>query len=425
VPDLTDAILPRLLSGRLTDLDLGPRAVIPAYDGLSILNLPASLCRWLGAEPLPHPPLVVPALDDLADGIRQVVVVLIDALSFERFQRWADGPLRGLRQLGQEGLFFPVTSVTPSTTSAAIVSLWTGRSPAEHGVLGYELFLKELGLVTNMITLAPAAIDGPAASVASLLPEMALPVPTLGSHLAAAQVEAHAFLPKAICGSGLSLMHLAQVRVHGYDATADLWGRVRALAEARLDRPRLLYVYYPEVDTISHRWGPDSEQVSTDLGTFTQVLSERFVEALDGPARRQTLLLIVSDHGQVSSTPDPHYEARNHPELTRRLHVAPCGESRLAYLYIRPGQTEAVAEYFERAWPSGFRMLHSDHALAAGLFGPGRPAGCAADRLGDRLVLAQGPAYLWSKDRANNMRGRHGGLSREEMLIPVLAARLG
>lgn len=425
MPDLSDSCLPQLLAGRLPDLDLGREAVCPAYGGLSILNLSASVCRWLGAPDLPHPPLAVAALDDLAGGARQVILTLVDAVSFDRFRRWADGPARGLRRLAQDGLLFPVTSVVPSTTSAALVSLWTGRSPAEHGILGYELFLKEHGLVANMITLTPAALNEPGLlSRAGFQPEAALPVPTLGAHLAAAGVEAHAFLPQEICGSGLSRMHLTHTTLHGYSAPADLWGSLRALAETRLDRPRLIYAYYPEVDTLSHRWGPDSEQAESDFGTFAQTLLHRFVEAFDGACRRQTLLVILSDHGQVASTPDPHYEVHSHPDLLRRLHVLPCGESRLAYLYMRPGQTEAVAEYFERAWPGGFRMLPSDHALAAGLFGPGRPAACAADRLGDRIALAQGAAYLWSPDKANAMRGRHGGLSREEMLVPILAVRL-
>ena len=103
--------------------------------------------------------------------------------------------------LVRRGTLGALTSVVPSTTSAALTSLWTGRSPAEHGVLGYEVFLKEYGLVANMITHAPASYEGEVGSLqhAGFDPESFLPVPTIGPHLAAAGIESHAFLHAKDC----------------------------------------------------------------------------------------------------------------------------------------------------------------------------------------------------------------------------------
>ena len=129
----------------MAGLDLGVDAIYPAYDGVSLLNLPTSLCRWLGAPDLAHPPLDVPELDKLAEGAKQIVVTLIDAVSYERFRRWIDGAAPELNPEAENCLLVPLTSVVPSTTSAVLTTLWTGRSPAEHGILGYELFLKGHG----------------------------------------------------------------------------------------------------------------------------------------------------------------------------------------------------------------------------------------------------------------------------------------
>ena len=40
------------------------------------------------------------------------------------------------------------------------------------------------------------------------------------------------------------------------------------------------------------------------------------------------------------------------------------------------------------------------------------------------IVLSHGDNYLWWADKDDFMLGRHGGLHREEMLVPLLAARL-
>src|SRR3972149_32505 len=107
--DLTQTILPTLRLTRIPDLDLGPSAIFPASGGLSILNLPAT----------PPPPRGGAGRDGLAGGARQVVVVLIDAVPFERFRSAMDHPPALLRALERDGVFAPLPSVLPSTTQSA------------------------------------------------------------------------------------------------------------------------------------------------------------------------------------------------------------------------------------------------------------------------------------------------------------------
>ncbi len=224
MPDLTSTILPVLESHRMAGLDLPADSLLPHYSGLSILNLAASLEHWLDLPPGPHPRLQVDALESLARGARQVVVCLLDALSLSRFTRWIADPAHPLRPLVDDGLLAPLTSVVPSTTTSALTTLWTGRSPAEHGILGYELLLREYGLIANMITLAPAAFDNQRGLLerAGVRPPSLLPMPTLGTRLLQADVEAHAFIGNSIRSSGLSRMHYADTHLHGFGSPADL-----------------------------------------------------------------------------------------------------------------------------------------------------------------------------------------------------------
>jgi hypothetical protein len=219
-------------------------------------------------------------------------------------------------------------------------------------------------------------------------------------------------------------MHLAGAKSHGYATLADLWTGVRELVQLRSGERRLLWVYYGEVDALSHRYGPGSEQAEAELGAVLEAFQRVFLERLPAEHRRQTLVVFLSDHGQIATRKDLQFELSSHPSLARRLHLQPTGENRFAYLYIRPGQVEAVTETFARTWPDAFRLVPSDHALEAGLFGPGAPASFALDRLGDRIAVAQGSAYLWWAPKENVLIGRHGGLSPDEMLVPLLAARL-
>ncbi|MGB2895179.1 MAG: alkaline phosphatase family protein, partial [Anaerolineales bacterium] len=233
-----------------------------------------------------------------------------------------------------------------------------------------------------------------------------------------------AFLHYSISGSGLSRMHYRDVQLHTFGGIPDLWIGVRRLADQPIRKKRYIWVYYGGVDGLSHRHGPDSEQAQADFASFTSSMMEDFVRQVSPEAGAKTLLLLFADHGQITTHKDPHFELRNHPDLTQRFHILPTGENRLAYLYLRPGHDEAVNEYIKNTWPGSFTTIPSDHALKAGLFGPGLPARLSPDRLGDLTVLTHGDSYLWWADKENPLIGRHGGLSSEEMLVPLLAARL-
>jgi hypothetical protein len=94
------------------------------------------------------------------------------------------------------------------------------------------------------------------------------------------------------------------------------------------------------------------------------------------------------------------------------------------YLFIRPGQTDNVRSYFDQTWPGQFVFLDPSEAVAKGLFGPGNLHPHLAERLGDLIVAARNDAYLWWADKENPFVGRHGGLSADEMIVPLLSVEL-
>jgi len=427
MPDLTPELLPILNGYRLPDLNLGDEFIYPHYEGGSILNLPSSLCRLLGAPEIGPAPLLPQYTSSLGDGFQCVVLVVMDALSFHRLKRWiANGNLPAWSKLAQDGVLSPLTSITPSTTSAALTTLWTGRSAAEHGIVGYEMWLKEYGLVVNSILHAPMSFQGDAGSLrrAGFTPENFLPLPTLGEHLADHGIQTYAFQHHSIVRSGLSQMFFRNVAVHAFNTPADLWVNVRDLVEGRSTGRQFIWVYWGEVDYLSHLYGPDDERTTEEFSIFSAAFERIFLNRLSASARRDTLVILIADHGQVTTRPDPYYDLRSHPSLTRRLHILPTGENRLAFLHVRPGQREAVREYVERTWPGQFYFLDSAFAASAGLFGPGKPHADLPNRMGDLTLLARGEAYLWWSNKENHLFGRHGGLSPDEMLVPFLAARL-
>ncbi len=426
--DLTETLLPKLLQHRLPGLDLGANFVYPAYHGYSILNIPASICRWLGASPIAGAPLA-DEIEGSFNGqeFQRVILVILDALGFERLQRWlGDGAAPVWGELAQSGLLAPLTSITPSTTSAAITTFWSGRSPTEHGVTGYEMWFKEYGVVGNTITHSAATFlnDPGGLERAGYNPQETLPFPVMGPHLAAQGIPTYVLQHASILHSGLSRTVLKDVNLRRYFTASDLWINLRSLIEQHPTQRLYAYAYWSELDTLSHAYDPDDERCLAEFNQFSAAFERLFLDKLNPALRKGTLLILTADHGAVSTRPDPFYDLHNYAGLTRRLHLQPTGENRLAYLHIRPGQVEAVREFIARTWPNQFALVDSSYAAECGLFGPGAPHPGLHDRLGDLIVAAKGAAYLWWANKENQVYGRHGGLDPQEMLTPFLAVGL-
>jgi len=356
---------------------------------------------------------------------RQVILLVVDGLGLDKLSRFVQAGRTGdarftlWDKLLVEGTLLPLTSVVPSTTATALTSLWTGRTPAEHGVLGYEMWLKEYNLSANMITHTPASYRGDVGGLqrAGFDTATFLPVPTLGPHLAASGIRAHAFQHFSIAFSGLSAMLFPMVDVYPFQTLSDLWVSLPAHLKAHAHERAFTYVYWGELDELSHRHGPNDLRVELEFANFTALVSY-FIEELKG-GRGDTLLLMTADHGHLDTPKSPRFELRNHPELASCLHMLPTGESRFAYLHVKPGCERKVQDYLQRALPGQFVLLPSEAVRASGLLGGGRAHPGLADRTGDYTLIAQDSAYLWWANKENNMLGRHGGMSMIEMTIPL------
>jgi len=426
--DLTPQLLPRLENHQLSGLNLPAEFIAPNYQGQSILNIPASLCYWMGAPGLGEVPLIPEILDPLGNGIRRVILILMDALALHRLQQWmADGTTPVWSSLVQDGLLAPLTSISPSTTSAALTTLWTGRSPASHGIMGYEVWLKEYGIVTNMILHAPMSFrsDIGSLSKAGFDPKVFLSLPTLGQHLHRHGITPYAFQHRSIAHSGLSQMFQRKVGIYGFQSAADLWISLHQMIESVPDERQYIWTYWGEYDGLSHHHGPDDERARAEFAHFSLAFEKYFLNALNPHTRKDTLVILTADHGQIHTPLVANNSLKQHPMLDYRLHIMPTGENRMSYFYLRPGSEAFVCDYLQTNWPQGFTILTRDEALSVGIFGPGPHHPGLGDRIGDLIVFAQGDAYLWWADKDDFMLGRHGGLHREEMLVPFLGARLG
>ncbi len=412
------------------------QSVFPEYTGRGLANLGATLCRLFGApdegllSPL-DPEALPPAL---LDGVELVVLVLVDGLGMGQLQRAiaaGDAPTlaRLIDQACQgEGSLATLTSVFPSATMSALASVNTGVAPAQHGILGWTLYLPEFGQVAEMARWGP--VDVPGASYQDPQygghdPVAFLGVSTVYQRLAAAGVASFIVNPREYRGSALSRMLFNGAQEVDYSSGPGLAVNLeRLLALGQPGARSYIYVYYSGVDAAAHLFGPRSAEHAAEIATVDFWLGR--VLARRRPTGR-TLFLLTADHGHVFTPPANTLFTDTCPGLKWRLAALPSGERRLLYLHARDGAVELVREAAQQCWGQAACLVPTSQALAAGLFGPGEPSEAARRRMGDLLVVARGDWQFTlapKPDRpAKLFFGNHGALDPEEMLVPLLAWR--
>jgi len=417
--DITSPELDRLLSEN--------DHILPRYEGRSIVNIADSICRWMDIPTFGMGPLQGEITRQVEGPYQRVVLVLIDAVSYHHFKTWQTALSEpGTLPFLQQGSLNAITSIAPSTTCAALTSLWTGQPACRHGISGYEMWMKEFNMAVNMISHRPARFRSGESSLtlAGFRPQSFLPLPTLGTHLNTHDIPAHIFQHHSILHSGLSQTFLHEVKRHGINTPADLWISLHELLEAETGRPMVVAAYWGAVDGFLHQYGPGDQRPEKEFAGFLTHLQRNFLDELSPEARKETLLLITADHGQIATPKNPHYRLDQHPQLAEMLHLLPTGENRLAYFHIRPGKVRAVQNYIQETWPEQFQCYPSRTLTDQGLFGPRPYHPRWHSRVGDLTMIANHDAYLWWPAEENDMLGRHGGLSRREMLVPFFTLPL-
>ncbi len=425
---LSTSYLKNLQTYKIQNLHLEDEFIHPNYLEQSIFNVPSSICKLLNVPEMGSPALRKDILDPLGEDIENVIFILADAVAFHRIEKWMrENDSLVWNQFQESGVFAPLTSISPSTTSAATTTFWTGSPPAQHGIAGYEVWLREFGVTANMILHKPITYGGHSGGLklAGFEPETFLPVEKFGTHLKTHGVEAHSFQHYSILNSGLSNSFLHDASLHGTSTFPDIWISLREMLESTKGQKTYSWVYWGDYDGSAHFFGPDDERPVADFKNFSDAFEEYFLGRIDRELKEGTVVILGADHGQITTDKEAdHFDLKNHHDFKKLLHMNPTGENRLAYLHVRPGKVDAVNAYIEKAWPAQFSVLNSAEALENGLFGPGPIHENMKSRIGDLTLVAKGDAFLWWANKANPLAGRHGGLSAEEMLVPFLAMRL-
>jgi hypothetical protein len=250
-----------------------------------------------------------------------------------------------------------------------------------------------------------------------------LGVPTIYQRLAALGIPSHIVNPVEYLGTALSRMLFAGAQDAPYRAASGLSLALERVLSSLEEG--FVYAYHPGLDTTSHLNGPLSPEHNSELA-LVDFLIGRWLDRTNGDGR--TLVLLTADHGHLFTPAANTLFVDQERDIVQHLRSSPTGERRMLYLHAKPDHVEGLRQAAERHWGHVAQVVPSAEALASGLFGPGEPGEPARRRAGDFILFARDAWQMTFTPRPERplkeFNGNHGGLTPDEMHVPLLAWRV-
>jgi len=400
----------------------------PQYESRCFSNIPQTVKALLtGSERPSLPPEV---FGRLPQKYETVIVFFADSFGWRFFEKYGDDyPF--LQHLTRRGVVSRLTSQYPSTTPVHVTTIHTGLPPGQSGIFEWQYYEPQLDtIITPLLfsfagtmkrdTLKPTGID----------PKKLYPTGTIYQELKRHGITSYLFQHRDYTPSTFSDVVFAGAEVRPYKTLPEALANLGDL----LARPRstsYIFVYYDPIDTICHTYGPDSPQAEAEIDTFLTVMDRLFRQKLAGRLKN-TLFMMIADHGQMAVDPETTIYLNLRPEFsgleqyfkTNRKGelIVPGGSPRDMFLYIKEGLLEEARAFLARRLAGRAEVWPVPEMIEQGFFGPPPISPAFLGRVGNLVILPYANEAVWwyEKDKfEQNMYGHHGGLTPEEMEIPI------
>ena len=361
----------------------------PNYDR-SILSIASSVLNHFGVKDCQHKTL--PEFDELlSKDYKNIIVMLFDGLGTSTLKYHLEE-----NDFLRKHHVTDISSVFPSTTVAATISIMSGYSPAECGWLGWDLYFEEIGENVAVFRNTLQRNGEPAAKFN--VAHKYIPVKSIIKRIEEVNGRRSAY-----CVSFFSKYRSKSVE--------DICKTVYKLSKKR--KRKYIYAYWHQPDGAMHGHGVTSKEAHEQILHINREV-EKLCSKLEN-----SLVIITADHGLCDSV---NLFLEDYPEINSMLKFPPSIEpSRALSLFVKDGMKDDFKIEFNKLFGDDFRLMTKEGVFAENILGFGEPHPRTYDFVGDYIAVATGNKSLFTEREEHEFIGVHAGLTEDEMTVPFIA----
>jgi predicted AlkP superfamily pyrophosphatase or phosphodiesterase len=393
-----------------------PNFIQPRYDSNGFAGIPQRISEKLGSG-----------------KYDAVVLFLIDGFGWRFFEKFQQEVF--LERIIKQGNVEKLTSQFPSTTAAHMTTIHSGMPVGEHGVFEWYFYEPTLDEVIAPLLFSYAGTSQrDTLKPSGIIAKQLFPKTNIYRTFKQQGIQASVFQHREYTPSTYSDILFKGAKSIGFRTLPE--ALVNLASELKeIERPAYYFLYFDRIDGIGHEYGPESDQITAEITNFLMTMETVFTGAMQGNKKR-ILFMLSADHGQVETDPEASIYLNRDPsfhgiEKFLRLNhagepIVPAGSARDFFLYVKPEALDEADDFLARRLAGKAEVRKVKEMISEGYFGPSISAQFHS-RVGDLVILPYGGEAVWWYEQnkfEQKFRGHHGGLTKQEMEIPLLSWEL-
>lgn len=373
--------------------------VYPDYKNC-ILNTITSILKYYNVE-TKHDSL--PILDKMLNkNYKNVVLVILDGMG-EHI----------LNNISPDGYFAKnkvakLTSVYPSTTTAAITTYYSGKPPYETGWIAWSQYFKEYGRALDTLTRRESyfreEIRNPKIDVYKEI----INYETVFERIekASPNIKAYEIMP--------AYAEVKAKRSLRADNIEDICEDIKDICQNNGEKFILAYLDNP--DGLLHKYGCNSEEAK-EMIIDAEKQIERLCKSLE-----DTIVIVSADHGHKDI--NKAYTLLDYPEIQDCLIMPPSLESRVIAFWVKEDRKKDFEKIFKQEFDGEFLLFTKEEFLAKNFLGFGEKHKKIDDFIGNYIALSISDAMIrletFLVEGKPVKKSTHCGLTKDEMEVPLI-----
>lgn len=305
-----------------------------------------------------------------------------------------------------------VTSVYPSTTTAALTTYYAGKPPYETGWVAWSQYFKEYGRALDMLSHKESYkgenIKGARIDVFKEIVNYTLIFEQIEN--ACSGVKAYEITP-----SYSDKRSNRSIRADNID-------QVIENIEMLCDNPneKFILAYCDNPDGLLHKYGTDSIEARAYIKE-----TEKKIETMCKNLGEDTIVIISADHGHKNI--EQAYTLLEYPEIQECLILPPSLESRAISFWVKENMKEQFKERFKKEFGKEFLLMPKEEFLSKNMLGVGKKHPKIDDFIGNYIALSISSSIIrletFLAEGKPVKKSTHCGLTKEEMEVPVIVIK--
>lgn len=302
-----------------------------------------------------------------------------------------------------------LTSVYPSTTTAAITAYYSGKVPYETGWIAWSQYFKEYGRAIDMFSHKESYMGEEIKNNLDIFKSI-MEYESIYEKIEAVNPNIKAFEIEP------EYAERRAKRSIDADNLDELISSIKDIVT--IPGEKFILAYCDNPDGLFHEYGTDSKEVKNFL-----LNAENKIKELKESLPEDTLIIISADHGHKNI--DKNYTLLDYPEILECLIMPPTLESRCLTFWVKKDMKKTFEKRFNKQFDKEFWLMTKEDFLDNYKFlGSGDKHSKIDDFIGDYVALSVSGSMIrletFLKEGKPIKKSTHCGLTKEEMEVPLI-----